>query len=122
MKEITDTHLAGEVLNPYLAYFKFVDQFHAAMQRYASDPEVAGFKSIVCYRTGLNIGMMSEGQAVEQCITMIMLRYEATRKLRLEDKVLNDYIVNVALRISSECGKPGKQHSWLRDYLTRTPL
>ena len=107
LTEIIDDHLSGEALNPYFAYFNFVDRFHAAMQRFASDPEVAGFKSIVCYRTGLNIGLMQEGHAVEQCITMIMLRYEAMRTLRLADKVLNDYIVNVALRVSSECGKPG---------------
>ena len=107
MKGIFDKHLSGPELEPYFAYYTFVDQFHSAMQRYATDPEVAGFKSIVCYRTGLNVGMMQEGHAVEQCITMVMLRYEATRTLRLADKVLNDYIVNVALRVSSECGKPG---------------
>jgi hypothetical protein len=107
LKEIFETHLAGQDLKPYLAYHTFVTRFHAAMQHCASDPEVAGFKSIACYRTGLNIGLMREGHAVEQCVTMVMLRYEATRALRLADKALNDYVVNVALRVSSESGKPG---------------
>lgn len=97
-------------MNPYRAYIDFVEQFHAALVECTNDPEVVGFKSIACYRTGLNIAVMQDGPGnnVEQCVTMIMLRYEATRTLRLADKYLNDYIVNMTLRISSECGKPGK--------------
>ena len=97
-------------MNPYRAYIDFVEQFHAALQASAVDPEVAGFKSIACYRTGLDIGLVREGQALEHCVTMVELRYEAQRNLRLADKVLNDYIVNVTLRIAGECGKPGEPH------------
>lgn len=103
-------------MNPYRAYVAFTEQLHAALRGFAVDPEVAGFKSIACYRTGLNIAVMQEGHTVEQCVTMVMLRYEATRKLRLADKSLNDYIVNIALQISAECGKPGESASppsWL---------
>lgn len=95
-------------MNPYRAYVSFGEQFNSAINGFAADPEVAGFKSIACYRTGLNIGIVHEGQAaLEHCVTMVMLRYEAQRKLRIADKVLNDYIVNITLRVAGECGKPG---------------
>lgn len=104
-------------MNPYRAHIAFMEQFYAAMERAANDPEVVGFKSIACYRTGLNIPVIREGHDVEQCVTMVMLRYEVTRTLRLADKYLNDYVVNVALRVASDCGKPGQLYtseSWIQ--------
>lgn len=94
-------------MNPYRAYHAFVDSLHTTLQAYGNDPEVVGFKSIACYRTGLDIQVMQEGHKIEQCLTMVMLRYEVTKTMRLADKHLNDYVVNVALHVSSECGKPG---------------
>lgn len=115
LKEIFDAQLSREDMNPYRAYVAFIEQFHSIMQGFAADSEVAGFKSIACYRTGLNIGIVNEGQAVEHAVTMVMLRYEAQRTLRLSDKPLNDYIVNMTLRVASECGKPVQFHTGLGD-------
>ncbi|EKM52321.1 uncharacterized protein PHACADRAFT_260640 [Phanerochaete carnosa HHB-10118-sp] len=115
LKEIFDSQLNREEMNPYRAYIGFIEQFYEAVKQFANDPEVAGFKSVACYRTGLNIGIVQEGQAVEHCVTMVMLRYEAQRTLRLVDKPLNDYIVNITLRVAGECGKPVQFHTGLGD-------
>lgn len=107
MKSIFDAQLQENDMNPARAYAFFVHRFTRALQASATDPEVAGFKSIVCYRTGLNVELTKAGMAVEHCVTHMFLRYEATRTLRLQDKPLNDYIVNVCLEVSATCGKPG---------------
>ena len=108
MKEIVDKQLEANDLAPHHAYSAFVERFHTSLQACGTDPEVVGFKSIACYRTGLDIVYMQDSHKIEQCLTMVMLRYEATRTMRLADKTLNDYIVNVALHVSSGCGKPGE--------------
>ncbi|GJE88904.1 hypothetical protein PsYK624_049920 [Phanerochaete sordida] len=115
LREVFDAQLNKDDMNPYRAYVAFVERLYAALDGFAKDPEVVGFKSIACYRTGLDIGMIKEGQQIEQCVTMIMLRYTALRELRLADRHLNDYIVCTTLRIAGECGKPVQFHTGLGD-------
>ena len=100
-------------MNPWNAYMDFRTEFGRALEMSAADPEVVGFKSIACYRTGLDIAITNtedqqvHPQGMEHCITIIYLKYEATRSLRLEDKALNDWIVNKTMYVSGQCGKPG---------------
>ena len=103
-------------MNPYYAHLEFRESFARALEQAAADPEVVGFKSIVCYRTGLNVAVRNENDAdftalVEQCVTIAYLKYEATRTIRLEYKHLNDYVVNQVLDLSEKCGKPGMHPS-----------
>lgn len=113
LKKIFDTQLIENDMNPFNAHMDFRAQFTRALEETAADSEVVGFKSIACYRTGLDVAVQQNDeqeeyfQAVEQCLTMVYLKYEATRTLRLADKALNDYIVNKTLRAASQCGKPG---------------
>lgn len=101
-------------MDPYNAHIDFRSELARALEKSSADPEVVGFKSIACYRTGLDIAVMNtedpqaHPQVIEQSITMIYLKYEATRTLRLADKVLNDYIVNKTMHIAAKCGKPGQ--------------
>ena len=99
-------------MNPYYAHLEFRENFARALEKVAADEEVVGFKSVVCYRTGLNVAVRNEqdddfSAMVEQCVTMAYLKYEATRTIRLEYKHLNDYVVNRVLELSGKCGKPG---------------
>lgn len=87
----------------------FVERLNHALEVCAVDPEVVAFKSIACYRTGLNIAVNPDLREIQQCLTGLMLRYEATKTLRLADKAINDHVVNAVLRVSGQCGKPGTQ-------------
>lgn len=83
---------------------------NAALEASAHDPEVVGYKSIACYRTGLDITVNPDAREIHQELTLVMLRYETTKELRLAYKPLNDFVVNTVLRISEQCGKPGGDH------------
>lgn len=110
-KKIFDRQLIENSMHPPDAHVEFRRTFTSALEEAAADPEVVGFKSIVCYRTGLDIAVHIETgdyfSASEQAVTMAYLKYDACRSIRVEAKPLNDYIVHQTLRIAGQCGKPG---------------
>ena len=85
-------------------WLTFTDEFEKEIQEAIQDPDVAGFKTVICYRTGLDIEPDYEQAArdvghpferyVERCIRK--------RKFRIERKALNDYLVLRTLEILSE--------------------
>ncbi|PCH42906.1 hypothetical protein WOLCODRAFT_138106 [Wolfiporia cocos MD-104 SS10] len=93
----------------------FITRLTAELTANAMDPEVAGFKSIACYRTGLDIAVNPGRQEIEVTLVTIVLRYESLKTLRLADKALNDCVVNMTLRIAGQYGKPVQFHTGLGD-------
>ncbi|PSN62633.1 developmental protein-like protein fluG [Corynespora cassiicola Philippines] len=102
----------------------FTEQFEREILDAVQDPEVAGFKTVICYRTGLDVEPDYERAArevghpferyVERCVRK--------RKYRIERKPLNDYIVLRTLEILSEqlsrpdtVSKPLQLHTGLGD-------
>ncbi|KAI0742634.1 amidohydrolase-domain-containing protein [Daedaleopsis nitida] len=115
MKRVMDTQIANNGVTPNTMFKAFADMFISALKEYAADPEVAGFKSIVCYRTGLDVSVTSDVSVLERATMTAILVYVAKRQLRLADKPLNDFIVNTTMRIAGECGKPVQFHTGLGD-------
>lgn len=92
----------------------FRSAFYIALQGLARDPVVVGFKSIVCYRTGLDIGLNSDDlSSVERGIVDAISSWKTkgSDTLRLANKALNDFVVRIALSIATEFNKPGKYRS-----------
>lgn len=85
----------------------FAPKLVAELSACAADPEVVAFKSVACYRTGLDISVTQEFPDLEVGIVQLALRYETTRVMRLSEKAVNDFVVISALRIAGEHGKPG---------------
>lgn len=89
---------------------KILEEFggllEATLQESATDPEVAGFKSIVCYRTGLHV--FTQGDATEKAKALVDVcrDFNETGKVRLAHKPLNDEVVRIALAIAGQHGKP----------------
>jgi len=105
-------------------WLTFTEEFEREIQEAIQDTEVVGFKTVVCYRTGLDIEPDYERAArevglpferyVERCIRK--------RKYRIERKPLNDYLVLRTLEILSErlpyadgMSKPLQLHTGLGD-------
>lgn len=105
-------------------WLTFTEEFEREIQEAIQDFEVAGFKSVICYRSGLDIEPDYEQAArevgrpferyVERCIRK--------RKFRIERKELNDYLVLRTLEILSEhlpndesLSKPLQLHTGLGD-------
>ncbi|KAF8525584.1 hypothetical protein BU17DRAFT_83867 [Hysterangium stoloniferum] len=92
----------------------FEKEFERLIQESCSDGEVAGFKSVACYRTGLDIQKPVTSDVEDQyAIAFSSLKNDP--KLRLASKALNDFIVRLVLRVAGEHGKPVQFHTGLGD-------
>lgn len=91
----------------------FISRFTAAIEEANSDPEVAGFKSVICYRVGLKIPHEFDGDA-----RVVPLSIEDLEKLsrRLEDERLNPYLVHLTAKVIERSGskKPLQFHTGVR--------
>lgn len=87
---------------------RFSSLFDNELQKAAEDPFVVGFKSIACYRTGLDVSPTASSlQDLEESLMGAMARFQNTKRLRLADKPFNDYLVRLTMEIASKCKKPG---------------
>ena len=97
---------------------KVIDRFSTAISDAISDPEVVGFKSVICYRTGLEILPCPEPDRVAAAMQLILEHESVVQKLsRMEDEVLNPFLVHVAARLieDSASKKPLQFHTGLGD-------
>jgi len=63
-------------------------------------------KSVVCYRTGLDVQKFSPEDTEEQ-FKIALQSFKETGRLRVSHKALNDFIVNCVLKVSAISKKPG---------------
>ncbi|PLB34836.1 extracellular developmental signal biosynthesis protein FluG [Aspergillus candidus] len=97
---------------------RFQDQLAAAV----ADPAVVGFKSVVCYRTGLNVQPVDDAEAATYLLPAFA-RVLRTPGHRVEDKPLNDWIVRCLLTLLQDTAatspqpvhKPLQLHTGLGD-------
>ena len=89
----------------------FSSALRSTLRELARDPVVVGFKSIVAYRTGLNVEPNSDDlSSIERGIiaTLSTWKEGGSDVLRLANKAVNDFVVHTALSIAAEFDKPGK--------------
>ncbi|KAH7094993.1 hypothetical protein FB567DRAFT_485351 [Paraphoma chrysanthemicola] len=102
----------------------FMDGFEREIQEAVKDPEVVGFKTVICYRTGLDIEPDYEeaARAVGHPFERFVKACIRKRTYRIEKKALNDYLVLRTLEILSDdlphsdsLSKPLQLHTGLGD-------
>ncbi|KAF7309726.1 CBM1 domain-containing protein [Mycena indigotica] len=93
----------------------FSRSFEESLTSSANDSLVVGYKSIACYRTGLDITVSEDVQGAVACLAEVNHSFTESGKIRLAHKALNDHIVRIALKVSGECGKPIQFHTGLGD-------
>ncbi|QDS77963.1 hypothetical protein FKW77_001714 [Venturia effusa] len=103
-------------------FLLFTERFERAIHQAIDDTEVAGFKSVICYRSGLDIEA-----DYERCFRTIgppferyIVRCVTEKRYRLDIKHVNDYLVLKTLEIlTSRAGKgfskPLQLHTGLGD-------
>ena len=91
---------------------QIMSRFTAAIEEAISDPEVAGFKSVICYRVGLKIPAFNDDASV------VPLSVEDLERLsrRLEDERLNPDLVHLTAKVIERSGskKPFQFHTGVR--------
>ena len=70
---------------------------------------MVGFKSIVCYRTGLDVATDAEDKSDKHLALMQLhkMYQENDGRIRLAQKALNDAVVRVALEVAGKHKIPG---------------
>ena len=88
---------------------QFVNRFTTAIEEADSDPEVAGFKSVICYRVGLKI------PAFDDDVRAVTLSIEDLERLsgRFEDEHMSPYLVHLNVKVLERRGskKPLQFHT-----------
>jgi len=97
---------------------QFLQGFLRLLVDSAKDPEVVGFKSVICYRTGLDIVDTRRermGDAMQESFVEYLENAGQSGSWRLNVKPINDLVANLALQVSGEYGKPIQFHTGLGD-------
>lgn len=102
-----------------------IEQFRAAITNAISDPEVVGFKSVICYRTGLAIptlkDLSSDASKRDDAWASLLKRNLSEKPVKLEHNYLNPYFLHEAAVLiqgstqTSHHRKPLQFHTGLGD-------
>jgi hypothetical protein len=96
---------------------QFVQLFLKRLIDEARDPIVVGFKSVICYRTGLDVDVTIKERLDSRADAFLeyLTNGKTTGNWRLETKSLNDMIANLACQVGGQYGKPVQFHTGLGD-------
>jgi len=116
---------SGNSLEGDLGYSAEAELFNRWSERFAGlinaavqDPAVAGFKSIICYRSGLDIASETTGGLLLGAVKNALRRSRRHgARYRIRDKILGDFLVCEVARIIAKSGswKPLQLHTGLGD-------
>ncbi|KKY30392.1 putative glutamine synthetase-like protein [Diaporthe ampelina] len=116
--------VAGKIIQKHAADFKegdnsedvfdrAIDEFDAEIRGALEDPEVVGFKSVICYRTGLDIPAVVDLTVAKASFDEIVTDYAGPAELaRIQHPGLNDLLVHRAAALISEM--PGRERKPLQ--------
>ncbi len=108
LRDLLNPHLLTDSLDvvPILAHF--TTELRESLARYARDPAVVGFKSIVCYRTGLDVSTYCSQAGLKFSLLDVFKMLQTKAKIRLAHKDLNDLVVKVAVEVAGEYQRPSE--------------
>jgi hypothetical protein len=92
---------------PTTLWKAFSEKLRERLEANAKDSNVVGFKSVVCYRTGLEVSSVPNRSAETSALFDTFKHAQSNEPLRLENKPLNDLVVRTTLEIAAEYNKPG---------------
>jgi hypothetical protein len=105
--------LAQELILKHETFGQMVEAFVATVEGARRAGHV-GLKSIIAYRTGLDIRQTSQADAA-QAFRQVKERARRAGTIRLADKPLNDYLVLRALEVAEKQALPFQFHTGLGD-------
>lgn len=112
----------GQFSHPSEAFSGSVENFMNAIYDALDDPEIVGFKSVICYRTGLAVTQVTDLDIIMQKFQLIFdTRKEDGAQMfeRLDHEPLNDYFLHILAGLiqnsEDEHKKPIQFHTGLGD-------
>ncbi|KAH9477060.1 Protein fluG [Psilocybe cubensis] len=93
----------------------FEKTLQESLKTSAEQQDVVGFKSIVCYRTGMNVSVYGSDSEKREALAQVYATYKESGKIRLQHKPLNDQVVRIALTVAGRYKLPVQFHTGLGD-------
>lgn len=93
-------------------YNKFAETFDQAIKERIADSAVVSFKSVICYRSGLNVNpnydavVQQVREPFQQYIYHAMTNADDPGRLRFDYKPLTDFLLHKTLQLLSEHDRP----------------
>jgi predicted TIM-barrel fold metal-dependent hydrolase len=106
-------YLAEQLIGAAPTWTDFAARFRAALE--SVPDEVVGFKSIVAYRTGLDVAFTPDEDAASSAFVPLRRQVERGEPMRLAAKPLNDWIVRETLDQAACSGRPVQFHTGFGD-------
>lgn len=100
------------------AFDDWIQEFDNRIMAAIDDPDVVAFKSVICYRTGLDIASVENEGAARAALGQIMADFALLDFERLQEKSLNDLVVHRTARLINNLSrhkKPIQFHTGLGD-------
>lgn len=103
---------------------RVVENFLSVVNKAVADPEVAGFKSVICYRSGLAIPEFNRALSEEKLVTTMVEWSALNKAFRLEEEQLCSFFVHLTAQTieRSKLKKPFQFHTGLGDKDIRLPF
>jgi hypothetical protein len=121
-EDIVDQALKQHSASPDEVFSILMREFEKHVKEACSDPEVVGFKSVICYRTGLDIPPPPSLAEVKPPFINFIAKHRVegkTKFKRIDGLSLNAHLVHVGASIISNCPpgerKPLQFHTGLGD-------
>nr|AKR71449.1 FluG protein [Aspergillus glaucus] len=117
IESVAEKVLAGLPKDDGSSLEKLRGEFVRLISEAIADSKVVGFKTVVCYRTGLNVQQPAE----DAVVGALSRTLQQDSSYRVEDKALNDWLVLQTLdllkeaKVSSGVNKPLQLHTGLGD-------
>jgi len=85
----------------------FVGQFNDQLCEYVVDRKVVAFKSVVCYRSGLDVDpeLRRDYQTFKAAFQEAYSQYDSSDTIRIANKALNDYVVRQTMLVAGYATK-----------------
>ncbi|TVY80817.1 Protein fluG [Lachnellula suecica] len=119
-EEIIDGLLKHRLTGARDAFATFKQFFRKAIRDAIEDPEVVGFKSVVCYRSGLDISSCPDSEFMSEFVALFSgLKAQGVTKFkRIDREFINWSLVNLTAELIGESSahkKPFQFHTGLGD-------
>jgi len=94
-----------------------LDEFDIHIKQAIEDPEVAGFKSIICYRTGLDVPMVADELAARESLAGLLEDFSTFKRLQHEglNNLFVHHTADLIAESESRFKKPIQFHTGLGD-------
>jgi len=111
------TQTGGDVFDD--AFDEWLREFDDYITAAIEDPDVVAFKSVICYRTGLDILVEPDEDAARRAFGDILANFALLDFERLQEVSLNDLVVHRTAALIRDCAsrhkKPIQFHTGLGD-------